>query len=368
MASYPNLLVAFVTTRRTVMAFFLLMSVVLTGCEQTHEEQAATEDIAVPPNRTATSSWMAQERELPAWAYSAACDQPRARSDDDGLVRTDPVIGKHDVVVYVPGIEDVLCNINGVLSASVAGTYAGDESARSGSVDIDVLMSVESTEETLRAVRQAASTAADQQGLTSGGIEIGAMTFYLTDGSFVSAPGRGNASGGDITLMGSGIRALEQLRTSGHGDYWSVDVARGLTLTTYIVGNPTHSDVVRDVQEALESSAGVQAPAMSAPRADVVVLNHDALTLTYTANDQGILTGVLVEDLHALSQTDGVEAVVAQINVDSQGQEVLEVQIEPSTPGVRPDIETISDSLESAAGLRGLQVIHTVAGVPSDES
>lgn len=342
----------------------VLLPLTLSGCQDSAERHASTEEIAAPPNRETPEPVVAQGVELPAWGYSAGCDQPRPNADDDGLVRPDPIAGDDDVPVYVPGVEDVLCKINGVTSASVMGTYTDSEAGRTGSADIGVVMSAESSEENIRSVRQAAITASEQQGLTAQGISLGKITLYLTDGSHVTGPSQGLVADQSITLTGAAIQALDQLRATGVGERWSVEVGDQLKLTTYLEADPSQDATVQQVQSALESSRSVQTPAMSPARVDQVVVHHNNLTLTYTEDQQRSLNGVLVEDLQELSQAEGVQTVRAKIVADLQGAEVLQVEIEPSTPGSEPNADQIRQDLERVAGLRGLQVEETVVGLP----
>ncbi|NKE08517.1 MULTISPECIES: hypothetical protein [Kocuria] len=342
----------------------VLLPLTLSGCQDSAEHNASTEEIAAPPNRETPEPVVAQGVELPAWGYSAGCDQPRPNADDDGLVRPDPIAGDDDVPVYVPGVEEVLCKINGVTSASVMGTYTDSEAGRTGSADIGVVMSAESSEENIRSVRQAAVTASEQQGLAAQGISLGEITIYLSDGSHVTGPSQGLVSDQSITLTGAGIQALDQLREAGVGERWAVEVGDHLRLTTYLEADPSQDATVQQVQSALESSQSVQTPAMTPTRVDQVVVQHNNLTLTYTEDQQRSLSGVLVEDLQELSQADGVQTVSAKIVTDPREAEVLQVEIEPRTPGSEPNADQIRQDLERVAGLRGLRVEETVVGLP----
>lgn len=346
----------------------VLLPLVMAGCADTARQDPTTEEIAAPPNRETVEPVVAQGVELPAWGYSGACDQPRPNPEEDGLVRPDPIAGDDDVAVYVPGVEDVLCKINGVNSASVMGTYTDSDTGRAGSVDVGVVMSVESSAENIRSVRQAAVTASDQQELAAQGISLGEITIYLTDGSHVTGPSQGQVADGSITVTGAAIQVLDQLRQAGVGQRWAVQVGEGLTLSTYIEADPALETTAQEVQSALEASRSIQTPTMTSARVDQVLVKHDNLTLTYTDDQQVSLSGALVVDLQELSQAEGVQAVTAKIVSGTRGAEVLQVEIEPSTPGSEPDADQIRQDLERVAGLRGLRMEETVVGVPPEEA
>lgn len=364
MNSHPSRVVAS-AGRWLVAGTLLTLSLVMAGCGETDRQNDATDEIAAPPNPETVQPLVAEGAELPAWGYSGACDQPRPNADDDGLVRPDPIAGEQDVAIYVPGVEEVLCNINGVRSASVIGTYTDSESGRSGSVDVGLVMRAESSEENMRSVRQAAVTAAEQQGLGSQGITLGEFTLYLSDGSYVKAPSQGQVTDGSMTLSGAAIQALDQLRQAGAGQRWSVEVGEDLTLRTYLEQDPSQEGAAQDVESALQTSRSIQVPTMTATRVDQVLITYNNLTLIYTEDEQQNLSGALVEDLQDLSQADGVNTVTARIVSEAGSPGVLRIEIEPSTPGSEPNADQILQELEQVAGLRGLQVEETVVGVPN---
>lgn len=364
MNSYPSGVVA--SAGRWLAAGTLLaLPLVMAGCGEAEQQNDATDEIAAPPNPETVQPLVAEGAELPAWGYSGACDQPRPNADDDGLVRPDPIAGEQDVAIYVPGVEEVLCKINGVDSASVIGTYTDSASGSSGSVDVGLVMRSESSEENMRSVRQAAVTAAEQQGLSTQGIALGEFTLYLSDGSFVKAPSQGQVIDGSMTLSGAAIQALDQLRQSDAGQRWSVEVGEDLTLITYLEQDPSQETTAQDVESALQTSRSIPVPAMTATRVDQVLITHNNLTLIYTEDEQQNLSGALVEDLQDLSQADGVHTVTAKIVSEAGGPGVLRIEIEPSTPGSEPNADQALQDLEQVAGLRGLQVEEIVVGVPT---
>ncbi|MDO5618669.1 hypothetical protein [Kocuria sp.] len=349
--------------RALAVAATLVLPTILVGCGQEDGTSSTTNDIPAPPDRT-DSQFVAQGVDLPTWAYSGACDQPRPNADDDGLVRPDPIAAEQNVPVYVPGVEEVLCKINGVEAASVIGTYSETDAGRSGTADVGVLMASDSTEENIRSVRQAAVTAADQQGLGAQGLELQKITIYLTDGSHVTGPSQGQVQDGSITLTGAGIQILDQLRAAGQGERWSVEVGNELVVTTFLDGNPADSAMSGQVQSALQASTEIQTPVTNLVRKDRVVVEHQNLTLTYTDGQQQLVTGALVKDLQELSESSGVQTVSAEIDGDSQQNSVLRVEIQPATPGTAPEVERALDDLRQVAGLRGLQLEENVVGLP----
>ena len=103
----------------------------LAGCAPADPEPDIPE-MEQPPNREISEPGLVAGAELPVWARSADCDQPRPSAEDDGLSRTAPAPDAADVGFVVPQAELSLCELPGVVSASVEGSYTQEGEAREG--------------------------------------------------------------------------------------------------------------------------------------------------------------------------------------------------------------------------------------------
>lgn len=350
-------------TRALVAAVVLPLA--LTACAGEDTADSSTAEISAPPDRESVKPVVAPGVELPAWGYSATCDQSRPAAESDGLVTPDPVAGDQDVPFYVPGVEEVLCNINGVESASVAGTYSVEDGTRSGSVDIGVLMDADSVEEDMRAARQAGVTAAREQDLADQGLSVGSFTIYLTDGSFVEGPSQTLSADGSSTLTGQGIRVLDELRNAGPGQRWSVEIADELVLSTYLTAQTETTELPADLEAAQSALSEIQTPAVDLERSDRVVVTDEDLTVVYESGGDGALPAAITEDLQQLSRHDGVDTVEAEVTTDAQGRDVLRVQTHALDPGRTPSTESEVEDLRAAALSAGLRLEHSAVGAPS---
>lgn len=334
------------------------------GCRD-HEDGPTTNEIAAPPNQESPQLALGDDVELPSWGYSATCDQPRPVADSAGLVEPDPLAGDRRVQFYAPAVEDVLCNLSGVQSASAAGQYDEVDGIRTGAMDIGVVMDSETSEENMRAVRQAAITAATEQGLPAQGLGVDGITIILTDGSSVKGPAEGLTAGGAETLTVEGIHVLDQLRQTDSGSRWSVEVGEEFTLSTYLDADVTAAGFPDDVAAAMAESTKIQATTEPVVRQDRVVVTDDGLTLTYAPGQQDDLSDEVLEDLAELSRTDDVKEVSASITTDKQGRPVLKVRTRSATPAKVPDTDARVGDLETSLGELGLQLDHKVLGAPA---
>ncbi|KAA9395400.1 hypothetical protein FCK90_03095 [Kocuria coralli] len=324
-----------------------------------------TTGLATPPDRESAEPVMAEGAEMPVWGYSASCDQPRPEGEDDGLVRPDPLAGDENTQFYVPAVEEMLCNINDVRSASVAGQYTDSDGVRNGSVDVGVVMSADSSEEALRAVRQAAVTAADEQQLPAQGIEVETIEIFLADGSSVSGPAHAVGDDGSETMTGEAIRSLVLLREAGAGTYWSAVAGEDLTLTTYLTADVLAADYGQSREEAMSASTGVQAEVPPEVRQDLVVVEDGPLTLTYRSDLPADLSEAVLGDLVELSAIEDVESVAAQLSTDPEGREVLRVRTNAANPATAPDVDDAVADLQRSVSAHGLQLDHAVTGAPA---
>lgn len=343
---------------------FSVSATVLVGCggAPSEPEESVTE-ISAPPNAQAAPPWSGEETgDLPVWAYSGLCDQPRGRPGDGGVVLTNPIAGGQDVTAYVPDVEQSLCELAGVQSASVTGMYSM-QSQDMRAVEMGVVLDAQATADDVRAVRRSIADFSRDKGFSVAGAQPQQVAIYFTDGSSFT----GALADVDTAGFDAGFEALEQLRQSEKGDYWSVAVGEQLELSTYVAADPARAEVVSMVQEVMKSSEQMGAASSVQPRVDRVVVKHESLTMVYTADDQQVLSGALVEDLKNLGRSGGVETVTAQMGVGQQGQQALDVEIVPVTSGAKPDVDSALEQLRSVAGLRGVQVVESIVGVPAEK-
>lgn len=352
--------------RLAMTSVVLILSLGLMACGDDDQDEDSTE-IAAPPDRESLEPILAADVQMPVWGYSAACDQPRPDAGETGLVTPDPLAGSENVDFYVPGVEQVLCQMSGVESASVAGQYSETDGGREGTADIGVVMTAESTEENMRAVRQAAVTAAIEQELSAQGIRVDSIELFLTDGSSVAGSANTTLPDGATTWAGEGVRVLAELRNADHGTHWSVEAGEEFVLSTYLSEDLDTLDT-EELQEvvdlAFSDSTAVDVPVSAASREDRVVLTDGELTVTYVSGLTTELSADVREILLEIRDMGDVETVEVLLEADEGGQEVLEVRIHAASPATAPDVEDVLTELEDAAAAQGLEVNGEVLGAP----
>lgn len=363
----------------------------LAGCAPADPEPDIPE-MEQPPNREISEPGLVAGAELPVWARSADCDQPRPSAEDDGLSRTAPAPDAADVGFVVPQAELSLCELPGVVSASVEGSYTQEGEAREGAADLGLLFAPEATPEQIAQAWSSAETEAGAQ-LSGTGIGLGQVDLVLDDGSSISGPAEassasdsaipdGRATGPTATIP-EAIDLLAALQQTGPGAQetaapdpsasaspekeqgperrWSLSVGEQLEVTTVYTADlaaegalPQLSRVLRDSQQAGQAPGGHQ---------DAVTVIDGRVRLTVPGAFAESLTPELLEDLHDLGQVPDLQAT-ARVEGSDGAAPMLRVRSERLPEYSEPQYEDAADALTSSAAAAGMHLDHRLDGEP----
>lgn len=351
-------------------------------------------EIPQPPNREITEPELVAGAELPVWARSADCDQPRPSADDDGLSPTDPVPYAAEVTFVVPEAELILCELPGVVSVSVEGTYADRSGAREGTADLGLLFDSEATSAQIAQAWSSAETEAGAQ-LAGTGIALGQVTLVLDDGSMISGPAEVSSAPGqptpDGTVTGRAatipeaidlLAALQQTvpgedaqetaapdpsaspssaQERGPERRWSLSVGEQLEVTTVYTADlaaegalPQLTEVLGDSQQAGQASGGHR---------DAVTVIDGRVRLTVPGDLVDTLTPGLLEDLHDLGQVPDLQAT-ARVEGSVAAAPVLRVRSQRLPEYSHPKYQDAADALAASASEAGLHLDHRLDGEP----
>lgn len=369
------------------------MGLPLAGCAPADPEPEIPE-MEQPPNREIAEPGLVAGAELPVWARSADCNQPRPSAEDDGLARTAPAPDAADVAFVVPQTELALCELPGVVSASVEGSYSQGGEAREGTVDLGLLFAPEATPEQIAQAWSSAETEAEAQ-LSGTGIGLGQVSLVLDDGSSISGPAEassasepaaadGRATGSAATIP-EAIDLLAALQRTGPQPgaqetaapdpsaspssaeeqgperRWSVSVGQQLEVTTVYSADlsaegalPQFSRVLRDTQEAGQAPGGHQV---------AVTVIDGRVRLTVPSAFAKSLTPELLEDLHDLGQVPDLQAT-ARVEGSDGAAPMLRVRSERLPEYSEPQYEEAAEALSGSAAEAGMHLDHRLDGEP----
>lgn len=383
----------------------LALALMLTGCGQAPQEVPEVEptpEAQTPPDHEIESAPLVAGAQMPVWGHSAACREPRPQPGQDGLTTTAPAPDPEDVQFYVPDAENAICDLPGVRSASVGGSYDVTGGIRKGAADLEVLLEADATAQQIdRAWRTGASEAS--AALEDTGLSLESTTLMLGDGSRVSGPAETPDSGGSVApATAQALDVLEGLRAGSEPDRgaaagtgaptptetgqpqtgqpqelaeaprrWVVEVGNAgtsLVATTVIGGDVSDPGAPQLIESVFRSS---QAQALQTrlgdgaalPRQDRMLIVDDRLRLTVRPGQQSLLPPPLREDLDTLARVSDVR-VRAEIVQEGTGAPVLRVRSAPTLDYRQPDIDPAVDRLRDSATAAGLELDHQLAEQP----
>lgn len=366
----------------------LVLSLALTGCggdSPSADPDPGTEQAQTPPDRELDAPSPVAGAQLPVWADSARCQEPRPAPEPDGLVIPAPVPDAEGAPFYVPAPELELCTLPGVQSASVGGIAAQTGSGRDGEADLGILLDAAATAGQLdQAWRTGAQEA--QSALAETGIDLDDVTLLLDDGSQVTGPAVADPAAPGAADTATALAVLDGLRASspvqepatGEDDEpaadpsatagpsaaaraeaasaprrWTVAADDGLVVTTVIASKAAEPGARILLSRALELSAA-QGQGAAQQRTDRVRLVDDRLELTLTAGQPELLTPEVMADLSELGRVPDARTR-ATVVAGAQGP-VLRVRIEPILDYKDPDEHAALEQLEDSAAEAGLRL------------
>lgn len=375
------------------------LGLLLSGCGQADPEPSIPE-MAEPPSRQVPEPSLAVQAQIPVWGHSAACDQPRPGPDEDGLRIPAPAPDEQDVAFFVPAAELTLCQLPGVVSASLAGSFAVVDGARDGDADLGLAFAPEATAEQIEQAWSTGVAEAEAQ-LAGTGISVGQASLLLDDGSMISGPAAG--SGAELPLPGAGVAApaaqgsgfpqaiglLAALQDSAPGAQepaspssspsaqqprgsqesqaperrWSIRTGQQLEVTTVFAADLSGEKALPLMSRVLRESGDAAPTEDQTARRDAVTIIDGRMRLTVPDAHVAALTPELLTDLHELGQVPDLQAT-ARIEGADGAAPVLRVRSERLPEYSHPEYEEAAAALETSAADAGLRLDHRLDGEP----